>query len=132
MKNNIYHVSFNKKENNVSSVNDDNYHNDNLPNGDKNYLSRIYVTIRYVLAIILYVVVVVPLSIFSALKWLILLIGGVVATGLSIFYFMDSGVSGYVVCLCWIALGITGNADILLNHWIGSRYPFKLFKVAKG
>ncbi|WP_340617396.1 hypothetical protein [Xenorhabdus entomophaga] len=131
MKNNIYHVSFNKKENNVS-VNDDNYHNDNLPNGDENYLSRISLTLRYVLAIILYVVVIVPLSIFSALKWLILLIGGVVATGLSIFYFMDSGLSGYVVCLCWIALGITGNSDILLNHWIESRYPFKLFKVAKG
>lgn len=61
MKNNIYYVAFNKKGNDTASVNDDNYNGEGLPEENNRYLSRLSLALRYVLAILIYLVVAIPL-----------------------------------------------------------------------
>lgn len=137
MNNNVYHLNFSKKEksteNSIESMNDENYTaEDSMSvNVKSQYLSKFWLFLRYVGAISLYIAVAFPLGVISSLKWLILFFGSIATMGITIFYFMGSGMNGYMVCLAWLALSAAGCADEILAAWIESRFPFKLFRVTK-
>lgn len=138
MNNNVYHLKFSKKEksieSNVESVNDEICTPESAvsENVKSQYLSKFCLALRYVGAVSLYMVVAFPLGVISGLKWLILFFGSIATMGITVFYFMGSGMSGYMVCFFWLALSAVGCADEILSAWIESRFPFKLFRVTKG
>lgn len=137
MNNNVYHINFSKKEKStepsIESMNDETYMTESpmSVNVKSQYLSKFWLFLRYAGAVSLYMAVAFPLGVISGLKWLILFFGSIATMGITVFYFMGSGMSGYIVCLAWLALSVVGCADEILAAWIESRFPFRLFRVAK-
>lgn len=87
--------------------------------------------VRYVLAILLYVIVVIPLGIMAALRLLFQILGGIAVMGLTIVWFMGADVSGYAVLAAWFVLSLVGCANELFTWWTESRFPFRLFGIGK-
>lgn len=85
--------------------------------------------IKYVLAVSLYLIVVIPLGIIAALRLLFQILGGVAVMGLTIVWFMGANVSGYAVLAAWCALSLCGCADQLFTWWTESRFAFRLFGI---
>lgn len=137
MNNNVYHLNFSKKEKSteltIESMNDETYTSESpmSVNVKSQYLSKFWLFLRYAGAVSLYMAVAFPLGVISGLKWLILFLGSIATMGITVFYFMGSGMSGYMVCFFWLALSAVGCADEILSVWIESRFPFKLFRVTK-
>lgn len=88
--------------------------------------------IKYVLAVSLYLIVVIPLGIIAALRLLFQILGGVAVMGLTIVWFMGANVSGYAVLAAWCALSLCGCADQLFTWWTESRFAFRLFGIGTG
>lgn len=137
MNNNVYHINFSKKEKStepsIERMNDETYMPESpmSVNVKSQHLSKFWIFLRYACAVSLYMAVAFPLGVISGLKWLILFFGSIATMGITIFYFMGSGMNGYMVCLAWLALSAAGCADEILAAWIESRFPFKLFRVTK-
>lgn len=85
--------------------------------------------LRYVLAVSLYLIVVIPLGIIAALRLLFQILGGVAVMGLTIVWFMGANVSGYAVLAAWCALSLCGCAEQLFTWWTESRFAFRLFGI---
>lgn len=135
MNKNVHCLNFSKKENvvnaNIESMNDEVYHTESSVNVKSQRRFKLLSMLRYAGAISLYTVIAFPLVVISGLKWLILFFGGIATMGITIFYFMGSGMSGYTICLAWLALSAVGCADDILSAWVESRLPFKLFRITK-
>lgn len=84
---------------------------------------------RYLLAISLYLIVVVPLGIMAALRLLFQIIGGIAVVGLTIVWLMGANVSGYAVLAAWLVLSLCGCAEQLFTWWTESRFAFRLFGI---
>ena len=128
MKNNI--VDFQRTRHEVDEqkknvANDATYNTSN----DSFKMSHLLTPVRYVLAISLYVIVVIPLGIMAALRLLFQILGGIAVMGLTIVWFMGADVSGYAVLAAWFALSLVGCANELFTWWTESRFPFRLFGI---
>lgn len=97
--------------------------------GKTRFFSSVFFAVRYVLALMLFFVVGLPLAVLHGFGFLIKIIGSIVMIGVTGFYFYHGDVSGWAVLGGWLLVGFTGLAQDLMNWWVSSGIPFKIFRV---